>query len=774
MKSCSKMWYQQPAATWTEALPIGNGRLGAMVFGQVAEERIQLNEDSIWYGGPKEGLNPDAPGYLGEIRELLFAGKVEEATRLTRMALFSAPKYYNPYQPLGDLRIYFHRQSTVPAQGYHRELDLDQAIAGTAYTVNGMTFRRELFSSYPDQVMVIRLSCDQPGQLHFSANLNRRPYEGLSGVWGGDGIWMSGECGKDGVAYACAVKATAEDGQVSVIGDFLSVEGATTVTLLLAACSTFRCSDPLEACQAQIDSAEAYTYEELKRRHVQDYRELYDRMDLKLADPMAEKELEMLPTDRRLERMKEGKELDLGLTELLFHYGRYLLISSSRPDSLPANLQGIWNDSFTPPWESKYTININTQMNYWPAEVCGLSECHEPLFDHISRMQQSGRQTARELYGCSGFVAHHNTNLWGETRPEGLFPTCVIWPMGAAWLCLHLWERYRFDQDQQFLRDRAYPLLKDAAAFFIDYLVESPQGYLVSGPSVSPENRYVLEDGTSGSLCMGPAMDTQIIAELFDACIQSSELLELDEAFREQLVQLKKKLPPQRIGKYGQIMEWLEDYEEEDKGHRHISQLFALHPGTQISLYRTPELAQAAAVTLARRIENGGGHTGWSSAWILNMYARLEEEDQALAYVNTMLRKSMYSNLFDAHPPFQIDGNFGFTAGIAEMLLHSHDGELSLLPALPSAWAEGDVVGLRGRGGYRIEISWRKGKLTEAVIYAQENGVCRVRTKCRVTLQAAGETTALESVSTSLNAKISHVLAFSVEAGKSYTLLAQS
>ncbi|MGG1514505.1 glycoside hydrolase family 95 protein [Paenibacillus oryzisoli] len=774
MKNRSKLWYRQPAAIWTEALPIGNGRLGAMVFGQVEEERIQLNEDSIWYGGPKEGLNPDAPRFFGEIRSLLFAGKVEEATRLTRLAMFSTPKYYNPYLPLGDLRFYFHRHMASEAQDYHRELDLDQAVASTSYTVNGVKFRRELFSSYPDQVMVIRLTCDPPGQLHFSANLNRRPYEGLSGAWGNDGIWMSGECGKDGVAYACAVRAVAEDGQVSVVGDFLSVEGATKVTLLLTAGSTFRSKDPLASCKAQICSAEAYSYDDLKERHVRDYRELYGRMELKLADSTAENELAALPTDRRLERLKESQGHDLGLTELLFNYGRYLLIASSRPGSLPANLQGIWNDSFTPPWESKYTININTQMNYWPAEVCGLSECHEPLFDHIGRMQESGRQTARELYGCSGFVAHHNTNIWGETRPEGLFPTCVIWPMGAAWLVLHLWDRFRFEQDQKFLRDRAYPLLKDAALFFIEYLVESPSGYMVSGPSVSPENRYVLEDGTSGSLCMGPSMDTQILTELFDACIQSSELLQLDEAFRAQLVQLRAQLPPQRIGKHGQIMEWLEDYEEEDKGHRHISQLFALHPGTQISPHRTPELAQAAAVTLARRIENGGGHTGWSSAWILNMYARLEEGDHALAYVNTMLRKSMYPNLFDAHPPFQIDGNFGFTAGIVEMLLHSHDDELSLLPALPSAWADGDVVGLRGRGGYRIALSWRQGKLTRAVLHATSSGVCRVRTKSLITLQAAVEATARPLEEVSHESSDSHVLSFPVSAGRSYELTAHS
>ncbi|WP_187274284.1 glycosyl hydrolase family 95 catalytic domain-containing protein [Paenibacillus sp. N3.4] len=757
MRNREKLWYLQPAQEWVEALPIGNGRLGGMIFGRVQEERIQLNEDSIWYGGPKNGLNPDGSRFLTEIREQLFAGNVEAATRLTRMSLFSTPKYYNPYQPLGDLKLYFTDQQGG-VEDYKRELDLTDAITRMEYRMNGVTYRRVMFASYPDQVIVIRLKSDQPGMLNFSANLNRRPFEGESGALTADSIQMSGECGKHGVEFACVLKARSTDGRISVIGDFLSVEDASEVTLLLAAATTFRESDPIAACRLQIDEANRLSDDELELRHIRDYRELYDRVTLRLTN---DAQLDNLPTDERLKLMLEKKE-DIGLAELYFHYGRYLLIASSRPGCLPANLQGIWNESFTPPWESKYTININTQMNYWPAEVCGLSECHEPLFDHIERMLTSGRQTAGELYGCSGFVAHHNTNIWGETRPEGIFPTCVLWPMGAAWLSLHLWERFAFTEDISFLERRAYPVLKEAAAFFLDYLVEAPDGRLVTGPSVSPENSYLLADGTKGALCMGPSMDTQIIRELIEACKQSSSLLDVNAELRERLTALLERLPQTEIGRHGQIMEWMDDYEEADPGHRHISQLFALHPGTQISPLYTPKLAKAAATTLHRRLEHGGGHTGWSSAWIVNMFARLEDGEQAYVHLSQMLRKSTYPNLFDAHPPFQIDGNFGATAGMAEMLLQTHAGELSLLPALPAAWTQGSVTGLRGRGGYIVDLMWIHGKLSEASITASKAGICRVRTPNPVLVRCGGMDIAVDDGAL--------IVEFPIERGKTYEL----
>ncbi|MCY9661783.1 glycoside hydrolase N-terminal domain-containing protein [Paenibacillus chondroitinus] len=724
-----KLWYREPAKQWTEALPIGNGRLGGMVFGQVKEEKIQLNEDSIWYGGPKEGENPDALQQLPHIRKLLFDGDVEKATYLTRMSMFSTPKYYNPYQPLGEMKLFFtDLQGDVHA--YLRELDLETGITRVAFNVGETTYNREIFTSYPDQVMVIHLTCSKPGGLTFCVNLNRRPYEGDSYARSSDSIVMNGECGRDGVEFSGVLKANAPDGVIQTIGDFISVEGASQVTLLFAAGSTFREADPEAACLQQLEKAGAYTYSELKQRHIDDYQTLFNRVQFSLS---ASDEEQPLATDELMKAVVEGNPKHRKrLAELYFQYGRYLTIASSRPGSLPSNLQGIWNDSFTPPWESKYTININTQMNYWPVEVCGLSECHEPLFDMVERMRVKGRITAKTLYGCRGFVAHHNTNIWAETRPEGILATSVLWPMGAAWLSLHLWEHYAYTGDTEFLRERAYPVLKEAAEFFMDYLTEAPDGMWVTGPSISPENSFILPNGLRGTLCMGPSMDSQIVHALFEACIKSSHHLQCDEVFRDQLSERMGKLPQPQIGANGQLMEWMEEYVEAEPGHRHISHLFALHPGRQIDIHTTPDLAEAAKMTLRSRLANGGGHTGWSCAWIINMFARLGDGDSALAYVLNLFEKSTYPNLFDAHPPFQIDGNFGATAGIAEMLLQSHMGELNLLPALPGDWASGSIKGLRAQGGYAVDLVWEKGQLSEATIQASTDGHCTIRTSSPV------------------------------------------
>ena len=729
-----KIIFNTEASSWEEALPTGNGRLGGMVYGKPFVEYIQLNEDSVWSGGHTDRNNPDALTHLLKIRTLINEGKIKEAQELCAYALSGTPEAQRHYQPLANLYLLFKGVETE-ITNYERFLDLETAVISTTFVREEVSYKREVFTSYPHAAMIIRLTASEQAKLSFHTQLARgnptwdyssyeqatyrcpgyNDYVESSYTHGANISVMTSRCNGDGLLCA-ALSVIAEGGSVQSIGNHVIVRDADAVTILLTAETTFREYNPEKVCVERLEKLEKISYAELKNTHIQDYQRLYSSLQLEI-NPHKQQEEQCITT--RLKNFQEGAE-DECLLQLLFQYGRYLLISSSRPGSLPANLQGIWNKDFLPAWGSKYTININAQMNYWPAEAGNLSECHLPLIDHIQRMLVHGRETARKMYGCRGFVAHHNTDIWGDTAPQDVCLSSTYWVMGAAWLCLHVWDHYTFTMDREFLSEY-YPIMKEAAEFILDFLTEDGS-HLVISPSLSPENEYKLPNGEIGVVCKGASMDNQIIWELFTCLQEATQILDVEEEFAQELKTTLKRIPGIQIGSNGRIMEWNEEYEEIDEGHRHISHLFALHPGSQIHPRETSDLAQASKQTLYTRLSSGGGHTGWSRAWIINMWARLAEGNEAHYNACELIRHSVLPNLLDNHPPFQIDGNFGFTAGIIEMLLQSHRGYMELLPALPQIWKDGHISGLRARGGYTVSLSWENHELHQVTVVATVSG----------------------------------------------------
>ncbi|PHV71611.1 alpha-L-fucosidase [Sporanaerobium hydrogeniformans] len=722
----SKLWYREAAISWNEGLPMGNGKLGAMLFGGVETEHLQLNEDSIWYGGSQNRINPAAKRNLERVREFIFSERIKEAEELLRYAFSGTPQSQRPYQSLGDIKMRF-KHTHMSYSAYKRELDLNTAVASVEYEMKDVQYKREYFVSTPDQVLVIHLSATKASSLSFDILLTRERFYKRVDAVGGNTLLLTGDLGKEGSEFAIGCKVETKGGSLQILGEHLIVTEADEAIIYLTATSTFYHSHFKEYVLKVLEKASHKGYELLKQDHVKDYQTLYQRVLLEFENQL---EYESLPTDERLARMQQGLE-DVGLVKTYFDYGRYLLISSSRKGTLPANLQGIWNAEMKPNWDSKFTININTQMNYWIAESCQLPECHEALLDLIKRLVKSGKQTAKEMYGCRGFVAHHNTDIWADTAPQDIYIPATYWVMGGAWLCTHLWMHYQYTQDKIWLEE-AYPLLEEGVLFFLDFLVEK-EGQLLTCPSVSPENTYILPNGTKGCICAGSTIDNEILRDLFEAYISAAKLLDKDSKNVQAAKEVLEKLPPLKIGKHGQIMEWLEDYEEEEPGHRHISQLYGLHPSHQITVDGTPLFADAAKKTLARRLKWGGGHTGWSCAWIMNFYARLWEGAHAYDLFKKLLTQSTFSNLLCNHPRpngevFQIDGNLGGANGILELFVQSNEKRTVLLPACPKELGSGFLKGVKVNGGVILDLAWQQGKLTSIKAY----GLAHQETKLKL------------------------------------------
>lgn len=777
--SSLRLWYDKPANRFEEALPLGNGRLGVMVYGNISQEILNLNEETLWGGGPTNtNPTPGAAAYLPEVREELFKENWNEASKILRN--IQGPNS-QAFVPMGN--IYIRQNFKSEPTEYIRELDLNSAVSTTKFMIDSVEYVRELFVSSPAQVIVMRLTASKSGALNFNVE-GDTPFEGSSVTSiAKDEFVLSGQLpydinsdrnfpliyesknGQKGMRYQYRVKALCKDGTVTTTPG-LKISKATEVILLISAGTSYNGFDKRPDIEGKdenqevmkyLNAATECSYDKLKNEHVEDYQKFFNRVSLFVGD----NNKEALPTNRRLAEYAKGA-VDPGLEALYFQFGRYLLISCSRPGGIAANLQGIWNKDVRPSWGSNYTTNINVEMNYWPAGILGLSEMNEPLIDLIKKLSLTGTEIARNFYGMNGWAVHHNSDIWAHANPVGHHkgdPKWANWALGSPWLSQHLYEHYLFTQDKDYLKTTAYPLMKTAAEFCEDWMIEK-DGYLLTAPSTSPENVFIDENGKKGTVTIASTMDLQIIWDLFNNLIEASEELNADDALRKEWKQIRDKIYPMRVGEKGNLIEWYKDWEDEDPQHRHVSHLFGLHPGRQISPLKTPELAEACNKTLQVR---GDGGTGWSKAWKINFHARLLNGDHAYKMYRELLSTSTLPNLFDTHPPFQIDGNFGSIAGIGEMLLQSHLGELHLLPALPLAWSEGEVSGINARGGYIVDMTWSKSKLDKAVITSKADGNCIIRTTTPIKVKSVSYKTKREGNY--------YITTFKVKKGKTYLIV---